>query len=458
MTPMLAYPTHVAASPVSVHVDHLVIVAGGKGVRLASLFGDLPKVLVPIGEKPVLQHQMELAAAAGIRDVTILAGHLGGKILDFIGDGSRFGLNARVLVENEPLGNAGALLQALDALPEHFFVLYGDVMVAADLQRMARQHFNKRADFTALAHPNDHPHDSDLLEADEEGWITAIHVYPHPSDQYYSNLVNAALYVVRRDALRAWSVIPGKHDFTKDIMPGLVAAGARVLAYRSNEYLKDMGTPARLQRVEADWRAGKISLTAATRNRPTVFLDRDGTLNVEKGFLRTPEGLELFPDVGSALRSLRQAGFQLVVLTNQPVIARGEASESVVADIHRRLEWELGKTGAFLDGIYFCPHHPDRGFPGERIDLKISCDCRKPGIGLFERACRDLHVDVTSSWMIGDQTRDIELARRAGLHSVLVRTGVGGKDGKFQATPDFVAADLPAAAAIVLQNREASAP
>jgi D,D-heptose 1,7-bisphosphate phosphatase len=454
---MLASPFAAFVPQTSSRVDHLVIVAGGKGARLASLFGELPKVLVPVGGKPVLQHQLELAAAAGVTDVTILAGHLGGKIRDFVGDGSRFGLKARVLVESEPLGNAGALLQSLDLLPEHFFVLYGDVMGAVDLQRMARLHLDRKADFTALVHPNDHPHDSDLLETDGDGWITAIHVYPHPADRYFANLVNAALYVVRRDALRPWSANPGKQDFTKDIIPGLIAAGGRVLAYRSNEYLRDMGTPARLQRVEADWRAGKISLEASAQNRPTVFLDRDGTLNVEKGFLRTPADLELLPEVGPALRSLRQAGFRLVVLTNQPVIARGEASEAVVADIHRRLEWELGKEGAYLDGIYVCPHHPDRGFPGERTELKISCDCRKPATGLFEQACCDLHVDVEGSWMIGDQTRDIELARQASLRSILVQTGAAGQDGKFRSTPDYVATDLAAAADIVLHSKKVPA-
>jgi D,D-heptose 1,7-bisphosphate phosphatase len=455
---MLSSPLGTFVPQTSSRVDHLVIVAGGKGARLASLFGDLPKVLVPVGGKPVLQHQLELAAVAGISEVTILAGHLGGKICDFVGDGSRFGLKARVLVESEPLGNAGAVLQSLGSLPERFFVIYGDVMVAVDLQRMARHHLDRKADFTALVHPNDHPQDSDLLETDVDGWITAVHVYPHPADRYFANLVNAALYVVRRDALRPWSAIPGKQDFTKDIMPGLVAAGGHVLAYRSHEYLKDMGTPARLKRVEADWRAGKISLEASAERRPTIFLDRDGTLNVEKGFLRTPEELELLPEVGAALRSLRQAGFQLVVLTNQPVIARGEASETVVADIHRRLEWELGKEGAYLDGIYVCPHHPDRGFLGERAELKISCDCRKPATGLFERACLDLHVDVEGSWMIGDQTRDIELARRAGLRSILVQTGKTGSDGQFAAAPDHVVADLTAAASFILQDKHARAP
>ena len=434
-------------------LNHLVIVAGGPGIRLASVAGDLPKVLVPVGGKPVLQHQLELAVGAGIDEVTIFAGHLAEKIHHFVGDGSRFGLRVRIFTEKEPMGNAGALLQSLDLLPEHYFVVYGDLMLAVDLQRIAKRHIDRKADFTMLVHPNDHPQDSDLVETDANDWVTAVHACPHPHDQFFGNLVNAALYVVRREALRPWAAFPGKQDFTKSIMSGLVAKGARVLAYRSSEYLKDIGTPARLQRAEADWQAGKISLGASNRCRPTVFLDRDGTLNVEKGHLRTPEDLEIFPGVGPALRSLQQSGFSLVVLTNQPVIARNEATEADVTAIHRRLEWELGKEGAYLDGIYVCPHHPDRGFPRERIELKTHCECRKPGTGLFEQACRDLRIDVANSWMVGDQTRDIEMARRAGLRSVLVKTGGAGRDGQFTAAADHIVDDLAAAAGVILQQK-----
>lgn len=438
-------------------IKHLVIVAGGKGSRLAAVAGDLPKVLAPIGGKPVLQHQLELAATTGISDVTIFAGYLADQIEAFVGDGSRFGLRVGVSVEQEPLGNAGAVLQSLDTLPEAFFVIYGDLMLAVDFQRMAQYHLEREADFTMMVHPNDHPHDSDLLEADEDGWVTAIHACPHPADQFFSNLVNAAIYVVRREALRPWATVTGKQDFTKDVMVGLVANGSRVLAYRSREYAKDMGTPDRLQRVEADWQAGKIRLDEVQRPCPVIFLDRDGTLNVDKGFLRNQESLELIPGVGAALRALREAGFRLIVLTNQSVIARGEASEADVAVIHRRLGWELGKAGAYLDEIYLCPHHPDSGFIGERKELKISCQCRKPGIGLFERACVEMPIDPASSWMIGDQTRDIEMARRAGLRSILVRTGAGGQDGQFNVEADFVADDLKAAAAMILHRLGKSA-
>jgi D,D-heptose 1,7-bisphosphate phosphatase len=435
-------------------LNHLVIVAGGRGARLSSVVGDLPKVLVPVCGKPLLQHQLELAVAAGIGEVTIFAGYLAEKILDFVGDGSRFGVRIRIFTEREPMGNAGAVLQSLDLLPEDFFVVYGDLMLAVDLQRVAKRHIEREADFTVMVHPNDHPQDSDLVETDANDWVTAIHACPHPHDQFFGNLVNAALYVVRRDALRPWAGFPGKHDFTKGLMSALIANGGRVLAYRTSEYLKDMGTPARLQRVEADWQAGRISLEMSGRRQPAIFLDRDGTLNIERGYLRRPEDLELLPGVGPALKTLRQAGFRLIVLTNQPVIARGEATETEVAAIHRRLEWELGKEGAYLDAIYVCPHHPDRGFPGERIELKIRCECRKPGTKLFEQACRDLPIEAANSWMVGDQISDIEMAGRAGLRSVLVRTGAAGRDGQFRSAPDLIADDLASAARVITQGRE----
>lgn len=442
----------------SFQVEHVVIIAGGEGTRAGPLADNIPKVLLSVGDKPILQHQLELAAKAGVTSATIFAGHLADPIDRFVGDGSKFGLRVRTVVERELLGTAGALLQSLDSLPEHFFVLYGDLMLAVDLRRMASAHIARRADFTALVHPNDHPHDSDLLESDANDWVTTIHNCPHPPDQFFGNQVNAAVHVVRRDALRGrWSGTGGKLDFARDVMPGLLKDEQRVLAYRTSEYVKDMGTPERLERVRADWKRGIIGVPGCDRNRPAVFLDRDGTLNVEKCVLCVPEELDLLADVGLALRSLREAGYLLVVLTNQPVIARGEATEEQVEAIHRRLQWELGKRGAYLDAIYLCPHHPDRGFPGERPELKRECKCRKPGTALFERACEDLAVDAAASWMVGDRTLDMEMARSAGLRSILVQTGAAGQDGKFEAAPDHVAADLAGAANVILDQHEIAA-
>ena len=147
--------------------------------------------------------------------------------------------------------------------------------------------------------------------------------------------------------------------------------------------------------------------------------------------------MTLVPGAGSALAGLNQSRYRTVLITNQPVVARGECDEAGIRLIHNRLETLLGAEGAFLDALYYCPHHPDAGFAGERVDLKIRCDCRKPGIGLIEQAQRDLNLDLSDSWMIGDTTTDVMAARRAGIRSVLVHTGEAGRDGKWPCLPDF---------------------
>lgn len=432
-------------------ISQMIILAGGKGTRLAAVAGDVPKPLVPIGGKPLLAHHLGLAEFAGLRSVKILAGYRAEQVRDFVSRFPSQALSIEVLVEDEPLGTAGGVTEKLDLLDEHFFVVYGDTMLNVDLGRMAAEHLRRGADVTLLTHPNDHPHDSDLIEADLEGWVTRIHRYPHPKEGFLGNLVNRALYVVRRDALKRWAGTRIKQDFAKDVFPRLLEDGKRILAYRSKEYIKDMGTPERLEAVERDWRWGRIPPPGIVRLERAIFLDRDGTLNLENGFIRSPEQLELIPGVAAALRILREADFRLVVLTNQPVIARGESSEADLARIHSKLEWLLGQEGAYVDRIYHCPHHPDRGFPGERAELKIHCACRKPATGLAERACAELGLDLARSWMVGDSTGDIAMAARAGLRSVLLQTGQAGRDGKYpEARPDFFVPDLPAAARRIL--------
>jgi histidinol-phosphate phosphatase family protein len=169
-----------------------------------------------------------------------------------------------------------------------------------------------------------------------------------------------------------------------------------------------------------------------------VFLDRDGTLvkEVSAQGLRSIDELELLPGVPEAVHELNHAGLRAVLVTNQPVVAKGFTTEAELQQIHNKLETLLGREHAFLDRIYFCPHHPEKGFPGERVDLKIECDCRKPKTGMIQRAQRDLNIDLKNSWLIGDTTTDVQTARNAGLKSILVRTGHGGADAKHSAWPD----------------------
>ncbi len=156
------------------------------------------------------------------------------------------------------------------------------------------------------------------------------------------------------------------------------------------------------------------------RMTPAIFLDRDGTLNFDYGWITSPEKIELLPGAAEAVRAINEVGFLAVLVTNQPVIARGTCTEAGLAAIHDRLEFLLAQSGARLDAIYYCPHHPDGGFPGERAELKIRCDCRKPAPGLLENAARDLNIDVARSWMIGDSERDLGAAAAFGIPAILV--------------------------------------
>ncbi len=150
--------------------------------------------------------------------------------------------------------------------------------------------------------------------------------------------------------------------------------------------------------------------------KPAVFLDRDGTLVVEKGYLCRPEEVELIPGAARALRELAGAGFLRVVVTNQSGVARGYFGPGAVAVVHEAVRRLLRAGGADVDGWYVCPHHPE--FTGP-------CGCRKPETGLLERAARDLGIDLARSWVVGDKVSDVELARRAGCRAALVRTGYG---------------------------------
>ena len=429
-----------------------LILAGGKGTRLKERLGDLPKPLVPIGGKPLLEHQLELLRRHGFTDVLIFVHHQSGLIRSALGDGSRWNVHIRYQIEKEPLGTAGAVLAAFDLLADSLLVLYGDTMANVDLTRMWNRHRELKADATLLLHPNDHPLDSDLVETDEEGWVKAFYNRPHKAGRYYQNLVNAALYVIEKPCLEPWSKSVEHLDFGKDLFPAMLKNGRRLFGYNSPEYIKDIGTPQRYDRVCAEFASGLVQRSSLDTPQRAVFLDRDGTLNREVDGVTSADKLELLPEVAEAIHLLNHHGWRTIVISNQPVIAKGFCTENDVRVIHNKLETLLGMEHAFLDRIYYCPHHPEKGFAGERLDLKIECDCRKPNPGMIQRAAKDLNIDLKQSWLIGDTTTDLQTATNAGLNSILVRTGYAGKDAKYLAQPDHIFDTLKSAAEFIISR------
>jgi histidinol-phosphate phosphatase family protein len=426
----------------SVTNSQVAILAGGMGTRLRERSGDLPKPMVPVLGKPVLHHQIELCRKYGFTNIALLVQHRHEKISEYFGDGSTLGVNLSYIIEAEPRGTSGALHDALPTLADRFLLLYGDTFMDVDLRKLWRAHETAGAVATLFLHPNDHPQDSDLVDIDANGTVRAILPYPHPAGREVRNLVNAALYVLDRAGLEDVTPAEGKADIAKHMFPRMLDLGRPLYGYVSPEYIKDMGTPERLDKVERDFVAGLPERLSGRQLRSAVFLDRDGTINREVTHLKSPDQLELLPGASAAIRRLNRSGTLAVVITNQPVVARGDVSFEQLNLIHARLESQLGAGGAFLDGIYFCPHHPDKGFLGEVPELKGPCTCRKPEPGLIDQACRDLGIGRQDSWMVGDTTSDIEAGRRAGLRTVLLRSGHAGADAKHVIRPDYTAPDL----------------
>lgn len=421
-----------------------VIMAGGKGTRISSVASDIPKPMIKIEGKPILEYEIECLRNQGFTDIIITVSHLGNVIIEYFGDGSGvspvtgkpFGVNIEYYFEKEPLGNAGALFRIKDKLTEDFLLLNADAMFDIDFNRFVNFH-NKYGGFVTLfTHPNSHPYDSGLIIADSNGAVEQWLAKEDERPKFYKNRVNAGLHVISPKILEA-EITTSKVDLDRQLLKPLAGTG-RMFCYDSPEYVKDMGTPDRYYSVCEDYKAGRIKEKNLKYKQKAVFLDRDGTINKYVGFLRNVEDFELIAGVADAIKKINASGYLAIVVTNQPVIARGEVTVSQLKEIHNKMETLLGQKGAYIDGLYYCPHHPHKGYKGEVSELKFDCNCRKPKPGMLLKAAEDFNIDLSQSWMIGDGENDIKAGVAAGCKTALIGNGTYGQDLIVQSLLQFV--------------------
>jgi histidinol-phosphate phosphatase family protein len=427
-----------------------LIQAGGAGTRLKSITGNLPKPMVRLGDKPLLQWQIENLRAGGVEEIIVSVSASGGAIQDYFGDGRRFGVRIRYIEEKMPLGTGGSLFFASQMVGEDCIVCFGDLMFDVDWGRFLAYHRAKKAAMTAFAHPNSHPFDSDLLSVDENGKITKIDGKNNIRNYYYENLTNAGLYIMTPAALKYVSV-PVAIDLESVVLAHFVAEGS-AYAYRSSEYVKDCGTPERYYAVAKDCQRGIPEAKNLRRPQKCIFLDRDGTINKFGGFVTKAEMLELAPDAAAAIKMINESDYLAICATNQPVVARGETTFEELARIHERMEDLLGLSGAYLDDLYFCPHHPEKGFPGEVPELKIECGCRKPKIGMLLKAQEKYNIDFAQSWFVGDTKQDVQTGLNAGCRTVLLTCGNPNPNQTYaEAVPTLTCGSLAEAVEAILR-------
>lgn len=436
------------------YIMDVVIIAGGKGTRIQSVASDIPKPMIPIAGKPVLEHEICTLREQGFTNLIITVSHLGSVIMDYFGDGKQFGVNITYYNEETPLGNAGALFKIKDKLSDTFLLLNADAVFDVDFNRMVSYHNSHKALVTLFTHPNNHPYDSGLILAGADDSVEKWLAKEDDRPKYYKNRVNAGIHVIEKKVLDNVDINPDligtivdgktvKVDLDRQILKPLAGTG-KMFCYNSPEYVKDMGTPERFSQVEEDFIAGRVASKNLALKQKAVFLDRDGTINKYVDFLRDIDKFELIDGVSEAIRKINASGYLAVVVTNQPVIARGEVTVHELTEIHNKMETLLGLSGAYLDAIYYCPHHPHKGYEGEIADLKIECECRKPKAGMLIKAAKEFNIDLQNSWMAGDSENDIKAGKAAGCKTVLINgTDNFGQNVTAPSLLDFVNNLLP---------------
>lgn len=390
--------------------------AGGKGTRIAEINKLVPKPMIEIMGKPILEYQIELLKEQGFKKVTLIVGHLKEKIISYFGNGQRYGIEINYIQEDTPLGTAGALFYFRDG-EEDVLLINGDIIFDMNLLKLIEFHNAHGAEATIVTHPNDHPYDSGIVECDSDAKVTA---WGHKEEkrEWYRNNVNAGIHVIGKNVLRQFAELK-KTDLDRDILKPLIEHGT-LYSYSTTEYIKDMGTPDRYYKVVEDIQSGLVKRRNISRKQKAIFLDRDGTINKYVGFLTDMEEFELKKDAAEAIKLINESEYLAIVVTNQPVIARGEVTEKELNQIHAKMETLLGNEGAYINDIFYCPHHPDAGYDGEVRELKIVCNCRKPNIGLFLQAQEKYNIDLEQSWMVGDTQTDMLAGENAGCKVALI--------------------------------------
>lgn len=398
----------------------VIIMAGGKGTRISTIRYDIPKPMIPLNGKPVLQYQLEFFKKNGYKDFIIVTGYMGDKIQDYFKDGENLGINIRYFHETIPLGTAGALKYLQSFLKDDFLLVNGDIIFDINLENFIRFHKKKEALVSIITHPNSHPYDSSLILKNKEDCVIKWLVKEDNRDYIYGNRVNAGIHLLSHNIIKFINDIEKDNiDLDRDILKKIVDIGG-LYAYDTPEYIHDMGTPDRYTQVCEDLRNGLPKKKNLINRQKAIFLDRDGTINKYKGFINKADDIELLDGVSNAIKKINSSEYLVIVITNQPVVARGECSEEELDYIHDKLKYILGLDGAYLDDIFYCPHHPDIGFDGEIKELKIKCTCRKPNNGLLLEASKKYNIDLKNSYMIGDSDIDIIAGEKSGCKCFLL--------------------------------------
>lgn len=374
------------------------ILAGGLGTRLLPFTETNPKPMIEVAGVPFLEHLILQIKSFGIRRVLCLLGYLPEKIMDYFGDGSAFGVEIKYSVTPTAYDTGSRLRATIDELDDEFLLMYCDNYAPIDFSAAERSFHDSDSLIQITVYANEDGYTKDNLIAENNRVI----VYDKTRKSENLHGVDIGYAFVKREVLER---IPDENvNFEATVYPGVVAEG-RMGAYLTRHRYYSIGSWERMALTEEFFRPKKV-----------VFLDRDGTLNErppKADYVRTPAGFVWLKGAIEAVRLLKNRGYQIYIVTNQPGIARGKLTEETLGKIHEKMRRDLSAAGADVDGIYHCPHGWDEG-----------CDCRKPAPGMLYAAQREHSLSLPECVLIGDDERDIAAGKAAGIRrNILIGDG-----------------------------------
>jgi len=427
----------------------IVIVAGGLATRMLPITETIPKCLIDIEGKPLIQHQLEFFQKKGYTEIIFCIAHLAGMVKEYFGDGKRFGVNISYSEEpKELLGTAGAVGLIKQMVKDTFIVYYGDNLTTMDFDDLIAFHKKEKSDFTIVMRdlPKDYK-SSSIITIDKNNNIASF--IEKPSEQQWEEYknhkkyINSGIYVLEPEVL---NLIPEnkKYDFAKDLIPDLMSKGKVVKGFVSNNFFREIGRVEKYEKFKEEIKQkGEVLEEINEKKAKAVFLDRDGVIiewvDGSKGI--KAKQARIIPGAGKAIAKLNQAGYKTIVVTNQPEISKGFITFEEVNQTNDNIKRMIAKDKARLDAIYICPHHPEKGFEGEIKELKIDCDCRKPKPGMLLKAAKEHNLDLKQSWIVGDSKSDIKAGQAAGVKTIFVTTG-GGSGARHEKELEQVKPDV----------------
>ena len=388
------------------------ILAGGKGTRSAN--PEQAKLAQVIDGKSLLEWHLQTLHQSGIQHVLVIAGHLSEQVQHICSQVDTAGLELQVLTEAEQQGTVSAAVLAAEQTDNDLLIVLGDILMAFPVQDFINQWRASDRSVAVVVHPSRHPEDSDAVVRRHSGQVDVVS--KSLPRQHLPNMSSAGIFAISQTGLRKYAHLK---DFGSDVLPA-AADSDDLFAFVSSHYFKDTGTASRLHDARDDVNSGAFARRGALQDRPALLLDRDGVLNPDDSTAASADTYHLLPGVARQIARANDRGIPVIVVTNQPAIAKGWLTFAAHESVRARMDELLALQGAFVDDYWFCPHHPDMGFTDEVPELKVQCQCRKPSPGLARGAAAAHRLDLSQSVLVGDSDRDRGLAEATGMRFVHV--------------------------------------